>query len=192
MLLGEAVAEPAARAESVRAHAAAIAARSRQAAAAMDEIVWTVNPRNDSVPRLADRVAEVARRLFDPLPVELRVEIMEDIPALPLPAAARHALFLAMKEAQNNAAKHSSATQVRVGVTCEKGRLILTVEDNGRGFDPAHLSGARNGLENMRQRMAGIGGELHLQSAPGQGATVRLEYPLTGLEADVTKGQNGS
>jgi signal transduction histidine kinase len=167
----------------VRHHATAIADRSRQAAAAMDEIVWTVNPRNDTVPRLADRVAELARRKFDPLPVQLRVEIMEDIPQLPLPAAARHALFLVAKEAQNNAIKHSGATEVRVAVTCEHGLLVLTIEDNGRGFDPAQDSGSRNGLENMRQRMENIGGRFQLQSQPGKGTQVRLEYALSETNA---------
>jgi ligand-binding sensor domain-containing protein/signal transduction histidine kinase len=182
MLLGETAAQTDASAETVRTHAKAIAARSRQAAAAMDEIVWTVNPRNDTVPRLADRIAELARRLFDPLPVQLQIEIMEDIPSLPLPATARHAIFLAAKEAQNNAAKHSGATEVRVNVSCEHGRLVILVEDNGRGFDPAQQSGGRNGLENMRQRMESIGGTLHLKSAPGQGTQVRLEFAVPEAE----------
>jgi signal transduction histidine kinase len=178
MLLGEASAQSGVAADTVRANATAIASRSRQAAAAMDEIIWTVNPRNDSVPRLADHVAALARRLFDPLPVQLRVDIMEDIPALPLGASARHALYLAVKEAQNNAAKHSGASEIRVGVSCERGQLVVTVEDNGRGFDPAQRAGVRNGLENMRQRMEGIGGTLHIASRPGEGTQVRLEYPL--------------
>jgi streptogramin lyase len=76
MLLGESAAQTDTSAEIVRTHAKAIAARTRQAAAAMDEIVWTINPRNDTVPRLADRIAERARQLFDPLPAQLHVEIM--------------------------------------------------------------------------------------------------------------------
>jgi signal transduction histidine kinase len=178
MLLGELAAQPNASSDARRLHADAIAVRSRQAAAAMDEIVWTVNPRNDSVPRLADRVAEVARRLFEPLPVQLQVDIMEDIPALPLPAIARHNLFLAAKEAQSNVAKHSGAQNVRVAVWCELRRVIITVEDNGRAFDPANQNGSRNGLDNMRQRMASIGGTFEIHSRPGQGTKVRLEYPL--------------
>lgn len=135
MLLGELTAAPHNALETVRKHAQAIAARSRQAAAAMDEIVWTVNPRNDSVPRLANRLAEVARRLFDPLPTSLRVEIVDDLPDSPLPAATRHHLFLAAKEALNNAAKHSGAGEVMLRVECVSGWLRLSVEDNGRGFD---------------------------------------------------------
>jgi signal transduction histidine kinase len=178
MLLGEMAAQPATPGEKVREHAEAIATRSREAAAAMDEIIWTVNPRNDTVPRLADRVAEMARRRFDPLQAQLRVEIMEDIPDLPLPATARHALFLAMKEAQNNAAKHSRATEVRVGISCKDGCLVLTIDDNGCGFDSTRLSNGRNGLENMRQRMGSIGGALELQSQPGEGTRVRFTYAV--------------
>jgi signal transduction histidine kinase len=97
---------------------------------------------------------------------------------LPLPATARHALFLAMKEAQNNAAKHSRATEVRVGVSCKDGCLVLTIDDNGCGFDSARLSRGRNGLENMRQRMGSIGGALELQSQPGEGTRVRFTYAV--------------
>jgi ligand-binding sensor domain-containing protein/signal transduction histidine kinase len=177
MLLGEA-AQVSDSTEHVRANAKAIATRSRQAAAAMDEIIWTVNPRNDSVPRLADHVAALARRLFDPLPVQLHIEIMEDIPVLPLPATARHALFLAIKEAQNNVAKHSSATEVRVAVACKEGRLVVTVEDNGRGFDAVQSTNIRNGLENMKQRMESIGGTFRLEARPGRGTRVQFEYTL--------------
>jgi ligand-binding sensor domain-containing protein/signal transduction histidine kinase len=179
MLLGAQASEPGVAEPVVRAHAQAISTRSRQAAAAMDEIVWTVNPRNDTVPRLADHVAELARRLFAPLPAQLQVEIMEDIPNIPLAAAARHGLVLAAKEALNNAAKHSGAAEVRVRVWCEPGLLAVAVEDNGHGFAPALQSGARNGLENMRQRMEGIGGRMQLDTQPGKGTRVRLELPLS-------------
>lgn len=182
MLLGESAAQTDTSAETLRTHAKTIAARTRQAAAAMDEIVWTVNPRNDTVPRLADRIAELARRLFDALPVQLWVEIMEDIPNLPLAATARHALFLAAKEAQNNAAKHSGATEVRVSVSCQHRNLVITIEDNGRGFDPARQSSGRNGLENMRQRMEGIGGTLYIKTSLGQGTQVRLEFTVPEAE----------
>jgi len=56
--------------------------------------------------------------------------------------------------------------------------VIITVEDNGRAFDPANQNGSRNGLDNMRQRMASIGGTFEIHSRPGQGTKVRLEYPL--------------
>jgi signal transduction histidine kinase len=184
MLLGEMASQANTASEKLHDHAKAIATRSRQAAAAMDEIIWTVNPRNDTVPRLADRVAEMARRRFEPLPVQLHTEIMEDIPDLPLPATVRHGLFLAMKEAQNNAAKHSGATEVRVGVACENGCLVLTVEDNGKGCDLSGLSGSRNGLENMRERMESIGGASEIQSRPGGGTRVRLRYPLHAANGD--------
>jgi signal transduction histidine kinase len=103
---------------------------------------------------------------------------MEDIPDLPLAATARHAIFLTAKEAQNNAAKHSMATEVRVNVSCEHRRLVITIEDNGRGFDPSRQSGVRNGLENMRQRMESIGGTLYIKTSPGQGTQVRLEFTV--------------
>ena len=98
---------------------------------------------------------------------------------MPLAAAARHNLFLAVKEALNNAAKHSGASEVSLRVSCSEQRLRLEVEDNGRGFDSA-LAGQRNGLENLRQRLASLGGAAEIVSQPGRGTRVRLEYPLGG------------
>jgi signal transduction histidine kinase len=60
---------------------------------------------------------------------------------------------------------------------------MMTIEDNGRGFDPAAQSGSRNGLENMRQRMESIGGTFQIESQPGGGTKVRIEFPLKQSEA---------
>jgi signal transduction histidine kinase len=90
----------------------------------------------------------------------------------------RRNLFLAVKEALNNAAKHSAATELFLRIQRADQKLVVTVEDNGRGFDPAQLNGERNGLANLAQRMAEINGGCELFSAPGAGCRAVFTVPL--------------
>jgi NarL family two-component system sensor histidine kinase LiaS len=90
----------------------------------------------------------------------------------------RHHLFLAVKEAFNNALKHGGATAVEFLVRQEGRTLRLSVRDNGQGFDPDSNFPGRNGLANMRKRMESVGGHLRLTSAPGKGTWVDFELPI--------------
>jgi signal transduction histidine kinase len=92
--------------------------------------------------------------------------------------AIRRNLFLAIKEALNNAVKYSEATELflRMHPTGEK--MLVTIEDNGRGFSPAEASPQRYGLANMQQRIAEVGGECRITSAPGKGCRVEFCTPL--------------
>ena len=86
-------------------------------------------------------------------------------------------VYLIFKEAINNAARHSGASQVDVLLDRADNRLTLRVTDDGRGFDASAENGG-NGLTNMRKRAATLGGRLEFSSACGQGATVALSLPL--------------
>jgi signal transduction histidine kinase len=104
-----------------------------------------------------------------------------------LTAEIRHNLFLAFKEALNNAVKHSKTDEVRISITIESGGFTLQVEDKGCGFlanaperpsvDLAQPSPG-NGLTNMRQRLAEIGGRCEIKSAPGNGTTIAFVVPV--------------
>jgi glucose-6-phosphate-specific signal transduction histidine kinase len=99
------------------------------------------------------------------------------LPALRLSADVRHNLFLAVKEVLHNVVRHAHASEVRVTFALRDGVLEIAIADNGQGFDPSTpVEG--NGLENLRQRLAGIGGRCEIQAQPGTGATVRLVLPL--------------
>ena len=106
---------------------------------------------------LADLRVETAERLDS---VEIALDWSNSFDeALPLPAAAAHALRSVVREAVSNAIRHSGARQIRIGIKRLAGRLTLTIEDDGHGFDPETVV-AGNGLANMRGRIAGLGGEL--------------------------------
>jgi signal transduction histidine kinase len=91
----------------------------------------------------------------------------------------RRNLLLCVKEALNNAVKHSQASKLLLKIRCQNKQLMVTVADNGRGFDPAAANAERNGLTNLTQRMSEVGGVFHLTSAPGQGCRVEFAtYPF--------------
>lgn len=86
-------------------------------------------------------------------------------------------LFRIAQEALSNVAKHARATQAKIFLDVSENRFILTITDDGRGFDPAAPT-TRLGLRSMRERIDASGGALSVLSAPGKGASVRVEVPL--------------
>ncbi|MFZ5879269.1 MAG: sensor histidine kinase, partial [Chloroflexota bacterium] len=93
----------------------------------------------------------------------------------PLPPAIEQDLYRVAQEAIQNAARHAKAKTVSVTLTQTSGRLTLTVQDDGRGFDVGAPS-AGYGLRGMRERAEMLGGSLNVTSAVGQGTTVELTY----------------
>jgi signal transduction histidine kinase len=147
----------------------------REITKAMDEIVWTINPRNDTLDHLASYIFQYAEDYFQDTGVSCRLDVPAQLPDRPLSTEVRHNVFMAVKEALNNALKHAEATEVRVGLGLNDGRLAVTISDNGRGFSFNQVRSKGDGLENMKQRLVQIGGQLVLESLPGRGTTVRLE-----------------
>ncbi|HEY1788277.1 MAG TPA: ATP-binding protein, partial [Verrucomicrobiae bacterium] len=164
-----------------------IAQTSRELLKTMDEIVWVVNPRNDTLENLASYLAHYAAEYFQNTAVECEVRLPREVPHYPLSSEARHNLFLAFEETLNNVLKHSGATKVKVEMNSNAREFELKVIDNGKGFGTVSPSAAKepprgglggNGLKNMRQRMASIGGECLVQSQPSEGTTVMMRIPL--------------
>jgi len=162
----------------VRSRFERIGAQARSAVQALDEIIWATNPKNDNLPRFAEYVSRFADEFFEGRTIRCWQEIPTDLPDRPLGAEARHNVFLAFREALNNVAKHSGATGVWVRLQPGPADLTLEIEDNGRGFDPARADAGRNGLGNLRQRLAECGGRAEILSAPGRGAKIRFVFPV--------------
>lgn len=170
----------------------AMTEKTRLLATAMDEVVWTVNPKNDFVPNLASYIADYAREFFRATPVPCRIDVDGVLPPAPVSAQTRHNLFLAVKEALNNAAKHARATEVWLALRCDNGTLTVSVEDNGRGFDPGAVRSGGNGLQNMRARLEASGGHTEVQSRPGAGTLIRFTVPLHSRNGDVSRKQKAA
>jgi signal transduction histidine kinase len=106
------------------------------------------------------------------------------LPDAAMDSQVRHAVFLAVKEALNNAVKHSEATEIRFCVSCSDQELRVEVEDNGRGFDVEHAEGAGNGLRNLSRRLEAVGGWAEVSSVAGKGTVVRLVKRLNPTAAN--------
>jgi signal transduction histidine kinase len=178
MLLGELAKQEAAASAASQSQVATITDKVRHLAAAMDEVVWTVNPKNDSLSNLASYICDYAREFFSASPVRCRIDMMEGLPVATFSAHVRHNLFLAVKEALNNVAKHSGAGEVWLRIQHETGRLMICVEDDGKGFDFTAKANHGNGLQNMRARLEVIGGNAEIASRAGRGTAVRFTLPL--------------
>ena len=185
VLLGELAQQEKLPAEETKTRVAEMTGKAREVMAAMDEIVWTVNPRNDSLPSLASYIAGHARKFFQPTPIHCRLDIMPELPSLALTSLVRHNLFLAVKEVLHNAASHSGAREVWLRMRWAAGEFTLEVQDDGRGFDAGRLAEKGDGLENIHQRLSAVGGSADIVSRPGEGTTVRLSLPVAGKDGNL-------
>ncbi len=113
-----------------------ITSTSRQMVEALDETVWTVNPVNDSLPRLANYIAHYAEEFFHQTGIRCELDLPLNLPELALSAEFRFNFFLATKEALNNVLKHAQAQSVLLKMVHLPGQLQLTIQDDGRGFAP--------------------------------------------------------
>jgi ligand-binding sensor domain-containing protein/signal transduction histidine kinase len=154
-----------------------IAYAARDAARTMDELVWTVNARNDTVDGFAFYLAQFAEQHIVAAGVRCRLSLPPDLPARPLGAHVRRHLYLACKEAVNNAVKHAEASEIRVSLRVDGSRLVVEIADDGRGL-PAELDPTGNGFRNYRERMDAAGGTLDVQSAAGSGTRITFSAPL--------------
>jgi signal transduction histidine kinase/ligand-binding sensor domain-containing protein len=166
-------------AEELRAHSENLVSRVRTLARDLDAVVWTVNPRNDSLHELVAYLSQFFLECFRLTPIRPRLEVADEFPDQPISPEARHHLFLAAKEAINNVIKHSGATEVRLTMAAVDGVFEVKLADNGRGFavGPAAASN-RQGLRNLRARIEELGAKLTILSEVGGGTSVAIAIPL--------------
>jgi signal transduction histidine kinase len=163
--------------EKAVAHVQQISSTVRQATDALDEIVWAINPRNDTLPDLINYLGQFVVDYLRTGGIRCRVDLPEHPPAKSVSAEVRHNLFLAVKESLNNILRHAQATEVSLIVLVTDESVSVIVEDNGRGFNGEVKDSGGDGLPNMRQRMAEIGGQFQMRSVPGSGTWVSFNGP---------------
>jgi ligand-binding sensor domain-containing protein/signal transduction histidine kinase len=154
-----------------------VAAAAREAMKTMDELVWWVNARNDTVENFSQYASEFVQEQAVLAGLRCRLEIAPDLGDAAMTADARRHLYLALKEALHNVVKHAGASEVMVALHVAAGMLILTVADNGRGMSGAGVA-TGNGLRNIRERMTAVGGDVAIESEPGAGCRLTFTVPL--------------
>ena len=159
-------------------HIKNISRTTREIIQAMDEIVWTINPKNDTLDNLANYVFQYAQDYFQNSGLRCRLDMPAKLPEYTMSTEERHNIFMAVKEALNNVLKHAHATEVRISLSTTDDLLTILIADNGRGFISPSPSVTGDGLENMRARLRRIGGVLALANNVGGGALVRMEVRI--------------
>ncbi|MEO0557971.1 MAG: two-component regulator propeller domain-containing protein [Bacteroidota bacterium] len=170
-----------------------IADTSRAMLESLGQIVWAINPRNDTLGALVGTLREHAARTLEAHGLDGRLRFPRSVPERAVSAEVRRSVFLIAKEALHNVVKHAGAETVTVELAVAPDHLSLTIADDGRGFASHAGDGARsafggNGLANMERRAQDIGGTLSIDST-GHGTTLHLEVPLSALSkspVDVT------
>ena len=149
-----------------------------QMVTALDEIVWAMNPTHDSLASMISYFSLYAERFLGLANISWRLEVPFKPDDHVVDSRHRHQLFLAYKEALTNVVRHSLATEVRLDIQVEKGRVCLTIEDNGRGWAESGQTEEMDGIVNMRTRLEKLNGRFQVNSKAGQGTIVRFDLPL--------------
>lgn len=169
--LGDLTLQPEPDPQTLRSSVKTMTRLARQLGISLDEVVWTMSSRNDTLPNLVGYICNHAQEFLRHSGIRCRLDVTKNLPHVGVNSQLRHNLFMAVKEALNNAAKHSHAREIVIRVHHEDEMLRVTVEDDGRGFDPA-AQHAGEGLGNMRERLQAAGGRVEFISAANSGSKI--------------------
>ncbi len=154
-----------------------ITAAASETLGSLDEVVWTVNPKNDRLEALCRHLCGHATRYFAPLGIACQIESAPSWPDSWISAHDRHQITMAFKEALQNVIKHSGASVVKLTLAMDSGYFVIRVSDNGRGLPEHPEKSDRSGLDNMKSRLAGIGGLCEIHPTAAGGTEVEMRVP---------------
>ena len=145
----------------------------------LDEIVWAINPQYDSIGSIATYFSFYAEEFLNLANITCRLQVAESLPKFSLEPQVRHGIFLAFKEALNNVVRHSGAREVTLKIEVVGNELVISVADNGCGFESGSVNPGSDGLSGMRERLQRLGGVCKITSLVGQGATVEFRLNIS-------------
>ncbi len=145
----------------------------------MQDIVWAINPKNDTLEQVLAKMKEFAGELCESAGVDYTFETGPGLDMIKLTVNKRKDLFLVFKEAINNAVKYSQGTKIHISLLRQQTDwLRLKITDNGKGFAKNEIHPG-NGLRNMKERAKEVNGQIEIETVSGQGTTVELLLPIT-------------
>jgi signal transduction histidine kinase len=154
----------------------AIAGKARSLIAALDVIVWAVDPEDNSLQSLADYLSGYTDEFFSHTEIVCRLKVPVSVPNITLEGRVRHDLLMAVKETLNNIVRHAEATEVEFRLAMPEGDLEIEIVDNGKGFDRSERDG--HGLKNLSARLLKLGGNYSVESRVDGGTKVIIRLPL--------------
>jgi signal transduction histidine kinase len=153
-----------------------ISTSAKEALETIGEIVWSLNPKNDTLENLTSYLRKYTVEYFEPTGINCKVKLPDKIPPMVLTGIQRRNVFLSVKEALHNIVKHSEARNARLTFMNEPEFFQIKIEDDGKGFDVAGKSSWGNGLNNMKKRVEDNGGNFELENKIG--TTLRITFPV--------------
>ncbi|MGJ8656578.1 MAG: ATP-binding protein [Akkermansiaceae bacterium] len=151
----------------------------RETMASLNEAVWAVNPRNNTLTALATFLMQYADAYLSPLGITCRVISPNEWQYIKLRAGIRHEVALTFKEALQNIVKHADASEVEVALRQDGKQFIVRVTDNGCGLPEEEAGPGHYGLKNMSRRLNDIGGSCEWLPREPSGTIVEMKLPLT-------------
>ena len=155
-----------------------ISASSRELIDNLQDIIWILNPKNDTLESLAAYIREYALKFFEPFGIDVQFNYPDKFPEIKLSEETRRNIFLVTKESFNNIAKHAWCNKVMISIEYFPGEIKFIIKDDGKGFDNSKLRPFGNGLINMKNRIEQIGGKYEITSGPGKGTGIKIEIPV--------------
>lgn len=152
-----------------------IIASSRETVDRLGEIIWAINPDRDNLEGFFAYLRSYIVKFFEDTKFDVKLDFPEKRSDMKFNPDLKRTLFLVVKEALHNIAKHSEAKKISVAFRCPDHRYSITITDDGKGFDLAVMALKGNGLKNMQKRMESVGGTIEIESKPQQGTVVSLE-----------------
>lgn len=144
---------------------------------AMDDIVWSIKPSNDSMQKILARMREFAINVCEAKDIMLEFQSSEEVNDVKLNMEARRDFFLIFKEAVNNAAKYANCSKIKIVASVTGKRLSLLIADDGKGFNVQEADNG-NGMGNMRKRADALNGKIQINSVINTGTTIQLDIPV--------------
>ena len=165
--------------EAVETQLQKIRQQAHQTLESMSDIVWSINPGNDSFENTLARLREFAFELCEPLGIAISFELPQELETTAINQVKRKNLFLICKEAINNAAKYSNCKTLSVRFEkAGNGNVLVKIQDDGSGFNEEEVKKG-NGLRNMKARAQLMEGSLSIYSTAGNGTAVELVFPVS-------------
>ena len=145
---------------------------------AMYDMVWSIDPKNDTMPDTIERMKTFANEIENSYSIAIDFDIDKQVEKLALDMELRYEILCIYKEAVMNAAKHSDGRHVKVSLRFNKPKLMLMILDDGRGFSMDDAAMLGRGISDMRRRAAAINAILYVESEINTGTVVKLEIPV--------------
>jgi nitrate/nitrite-specific signal transduction histidine kinase len=156
----------------------AIQQHSKEITGKLDDLIWSINPRNDSFEKLISRMHSYALPVLQAKNIACTFTYNDSLLKEKLLVQVKQNLYLVFKELVNNIVKHSGAKNCFVNLTCRDNLIILSVKDDGKGYSLNNEAREGNGIINIKERVEKMHGYIEIQSAGQTGCSVFVYVPL--------------